>query len=39
LRASIVSNYPGLNLESKPGAGTTIQLVLPRVAPAAVGVQ
>jgi PAS domain S-box-containing protein len=38
---SIVTNYLGgrLNLKSEPGAGTTIQLILPRVAPAAVSVQ
>jgi signal transduction histidine kinase len=41
LRASIVTNYLGgrLNLESEPGAGTKIQILLPRVAPAAVSVQ
>ena len=34
---SIVTNCLGgrLNLDSEPGAGTTIQIVLPRVAPAA----
>jgi PAS domain S-box-containing protein len=34
---SIVTNYLGgrLNLSSEPGAGTSIQLILPRVAPAA----
>jgi PAS domain S-box-containing protein len=38
---SIVTNYLGgrLNLRSEPGAGTTIQLILPRVAPAAVAAQ
>jgi PAS domain S-box-containing protein len=38
---SIVTNYLGgrLTLESEPGKGTTIQLILPRVAPAAVAVQ
>jgi PAS domain S-box-containing protein len=38
---SIVTNYLGgrLNLDSKPGRGTTIQLVLPRTAPAASGLQ
>jgi PAS domain S-box-containing protein len=38
---SIVTNYLGgrLNLDSKPGAGTTIQLMLPRTAPAASAVQ
>jgi PAS domain S-box-containing protein len=38
---SIVTNYLGgrLNLESKPGKGTTIRLILPRVAPAASSVQ
>jgi PAS domain S-box-containing protein len=38
---SIVTNYLGgrLTLESEPGKGTTIQLILPRVSPAAVAVQ
>jgi signal transduction histidine kinase len=38
---SIVTNYLGgrLQLESEPGEGTTIQLILPRVAPAAVAAQ
>jgi PAS domain S-box-containing protein len=38
---SIVTNYLGgrLHLESAPGKGTTIQLVLPRVAPAATAAQ
>jgi signal transduction histidine kinase len=38
---SIVTNYLGgrLQLESGPGEGTTVQLILPRVAPAAVAVQ
>jgi signal transduction histidine kinase len=38
---SIVTNYLGgrLNLESEPGAGTTIQLILPRGSPAAAAVQ
>jgi PAS domain S-box-containing protein len=38
---SIVTNYLGgrLNLKSEPGAGTKIQIRLPRVAPAAVSVQ
>ena len=38
---SIVTNYLGgrLNLKSAPGAGTTIQLVLPRTAPAASATQ
>ena len=38
---SIVTNYLGgrIQLESEPGAGTTIQLILPRVSPAAVAVQ
>jgi PAS domain S-box-containing protein len=38
---SIVTNYLGgrLSLTSEPGAGTQIQLILPRVAPAAAAVQ
>jgi PAS domain S-box-containing protein len=38
---SIVTNYLGgrIQLESEPGIGTTIQLILPRVSPAAVAVQ
>ena len=38
---SIVTNYLGgrLNLDSEPGKGTTIQLVLPRTAPAASAAQ
>jgi PAS domain S-box-containing protein len=38
---SIITNYLGgrLNLDSQPGKGTTIQLVLPRTAPAASAVQ
>jgi PAS domain S-box-containing protein len=38
---SIVTNYLGgrLNLESAPGTGTTIQLILPRIAPAAAAAQ
>jgi PAS domain S-box-containing protein len=38
---SIVTNYLGgrLTLESEPGKGTTVQLILPRVAPAATAAQ
>ena len=38
---SIVTNYLGgrLALESEPGAGTKMQLILPRVAPAAIAIQ
>jgi PAS domain S-box-containing protein len=38
---SIVTNYLGgrIRLESEPGVGTTVHLVLPRVSPAAVAMQ
>jgi signal transduction histidine kinase len=38
---SIVTNYLGgrIHLESEPGEGTTVQLILPRVSPAAVAMQ
>jgi PAS domain S-box-containing protein len=38
---SIITNYLGgrLNLESEPGTGTKIQLILPRTAPAATAAQ